>query len=74
MRKKFWPAGGGSVLTGSGGEGAQRGGRRMEAEREREGEVGGPWRVVEQRASGAAAARPRRARAACCCVTMDRRG
>jgi hypothetical protein len=38
MRKKFWPAGGGSVLTGSGGEGAQRGGRRMEAERERERE------------------------------------
>jgi hypothetical protein len=28
-------AGGGSVLKGSGGEGARRGGRRMEAERER---------------------------------------
>jgi hypothetical protein len=41
---------------------------------EREGEGGGPWRGVEQRASGAAAARPRRVRAACCCVTVENSG
>jgi hypothetical protein len=35
--RNFWPASGGSVLTGSGGVG-WRGGRRVEAERERERE------------------------------------
>jgi hypothetical protein len=38
-----------SVLKGSGGEGAQRGGHHVEAERERERERGGPGRGVEQR-------------------------
>jgi hypothetical protein len=51
-------AGGGSVLKGSSGEGARRGGRRMEAERERERERGGAWRGMEQR-SGVASARQR---------------
>jgi hypothetical protein len=44
--KIFRPTGGGSVLTESGGEGAWRGGRCVEVERERER---GGWRGVEQR-------------------------
>jgi hypothetical protein len=42
VRKIFGPAGGGFVLTGSCGEG-RRGGRRVEADRERERVRGGPW-------------------------------
>jgi hypothetical protein len=40
--EKIRPAGGGSVLKGSGEEGARRGGRRVGAERVRERERGGP--------------------------------
>jgi hypothetical protein len=58
--RKIQPAGGGSVLKGSGGEGARRGGRRVEAEREREG---GPGRDVEQH-GGMASARQRPGRGA----------
>jgi hypothetical protein len=66
--------GGGSVLKGSSGEGARRGGRRMEAERE--GERGGlAWHGAAQRGGvGAAAARPRRARAARCRATVESGG
>jgi hypothetical protein len=45
-RKKYRPAGDDSVLTGSGGEGGLRGGRIMEAERERERGAGAAWRTV----------------------------
>jgi hypothetical protein len=45
-----------ALLKGRGGEGARRGGHRMEAERERERERGG----LARRGVGAAAARPRR--------------
>jgi hypothetical protein len=59
-REKIRPAGGGSVLKGAAGRGAQRGGRRVEAEWEREG---GPWRGEDSAAAQrrVAAARPRRA-------------
>jgi hypothetical protein len=64
-REKIRPAGDGSVLKGAAGRGAQRGGRRVEAEREREG---GPWRGGDSAAAQcrAAVARLRRARAALC--------
>jgi hypothetical protein len=55
-------AGDGSVLTGSGGEGARRGGHHMEAERKREREREGPWAR-----RGAA----RRARAVRCRATVE---
>jgi hypothetical protein len=44
--RKIRPVGGDFVLKGSGGEGGRRGGRRVEAERERE--RGGPGHGVEQ--------------------------
>jgi hypothetical protein len=49
-----------SVLKGSGGEGAQRGGHHVEAEQERERERGGPGRGMEQCGGVASAASPRR--------------
>jgi hypothetical protein len=63
--ENFWPAGGGSVLKGSGGEGrrggAPRGGGAGERER------GGPWaRCGAAWWRGVTAARPRRARATRC--------
>jgi hypothetical protein len=45
VRKIFWPAGGGSILTGSGGEGGPEGWTPHGGgvgEREGEGEGGGP--------------------------------
>jgi hypothetical protein len=41
--ENFRPAGGGSVLRGAAGRGARRGGRRVDAEREREGGLGVAW-------------------------------
>jgi hypothetical protein len=52
-------AGDGSVLTGSGGEGARRGGHHVEAERKREREREGPWArrgAARRRVVGAARA------------------
>jgi hypothetical protein len=64
QRRKIRPAGGGSVLTLSGGEGAWRGGCRVEAERKREreseGALGAAWSsaaVCHRRGSGPAVAR-----------------
>jgi hypothetical protein len=59
VRKFFRSAGGGSVLTGSGGEGGPEGWTSCgggAGEREGEGEGGGPWHGVEQR-DGVALAR-----------------
>jgi hypothetical protein len=65
--------GDGSVLKGSGGEGARRGGRRVEAERERERERGARARrgAARRHDVGAAAARRRRVRATGCCATVE---
>jgi hypothetical protein len=59
--RKIRPVDGGSFLKGSGREGAQRGGRRVEAEWEREG---GPGHDVEQR-GGVASVWQRPGRSAC---------
>jgi hypothetical protein len=56
VRKKFRPAGGGSILTGSGGRG-RRGGRRVEAEREREGGLAWRGAAWHWHGNGPAAAR-----------------
>jgi hypothetical protein len=64
VRKNLRPAGGGSVLTESGGEGGPEGGRRVETERkrerEREGALGAAWSsaaACRRRGSGSAAVR-----------------
>jgi hypothetical protein len=59
VRKKFWPAGGGSVLTRSGGEEGPEG---WTPHGGGAGERGGPWHGMEQR-SGVASARAARGRA-----------